>query len=68
MEDWGKFWRRTSKTRKGAKCEVLFVETVEVLQQGTPGWYATHSVGLRATLGLLLLYGGLVLWEVTPRR
>lgn len=68
MEDWGSFWRRTSTTRKGANCEVLFVETLEVLKQGTPGWYAAHAWAGRGLVVTILLYAGFVWWEVTPRR
>jgi len=66
MDDWGKFWRRTSETRKDTGCEVVFVETLEILQKGTPGWYAAHTwAGRGLVLGLLLVLALLIL-EVLP--
>ena len=39
MEDWETFWRNTSTVRDDAGCEVVYVESLEVLQRGTPVWY-----------------------------
>lgn len=39
MEDWEDFWRNTSTVRTDSGCEVVFVEDLEVLKRGTPGWY-----------------------------
>jgi hypothetical protein len=42
MEGWGKSWRRTSTSRRDSGCEVVFVEDLQVLRHGTPGWYAVR--------------------------
>jgi len=56
MDDWEGFWRRTSTARNDSDCEVVFVESLEVLRRGTPGWYAARR------LGWLLLFGGAAFW------
>jgi len=62
MEDWEKFWRRTSTTRNDSGCEVVLVEELDVLQRGTPGWYALwHLSG--ALLVLLPVAWGVVFWK-----
>jgi hypothetical protein len=38
MEDWRSFWRETSTVRDDDGCEVIFVETLEVLREGAPLW------------------------------
>ena len=51
------FWRRTSLTRRDdgqGACEVLFVTSLEVLQRGTPGWYAAFERGWQILSALLL--------------
>lgn len=45
MSDWQAFWRRSSTTRKDNDCEVVFVEDLEILQAGTPGWYLAYRLG-----------------------
>ena len=45
MSDWETFWRRSSTTRKDNDCEVVFVERLEVLNAGNPGWYLTYRMG-----------------------
>lgn len=44
MDDWEGFWRRTSTRRDDSDCEVVFVESVEVVARATPGWYALHRL------------------------
>lgn len=39
MEDWEDFWRNTSTVRTDSGCEVVYVESLEVVRRGTPGWY-----------------------------
>jgi len=52
MEDWGDFWRRTSRTRRDATCEVVFLDELEVLERHRPAW---HAAG-RAAKPLLVLF------------
>lgn len=56
MSDWQGFWRRTSTRRDDSDCEVVFVEDLEVLQRGTPVWYAAYRLGWMAIVALPLLY------------
>jgi len=56
MDDWGKFWRNTSTTRKDTDCEVIFVERLEVLRQGTPGWYLVYRLCWILLLALPFVY------------
>jgi hypothetical protein len=58
MDDWEDFWRRSSTARNDSDCEVVFVQSLEVLRRGTPGWYAARR------LGWILLLGGAVAWLV----
>lgn len=60
MDDWGKFWRKTSKVRTDTGCEVVFVEEVEVLQKGTPGWYLAFRIAWITLLTIPLAF----LWTV----
>jgi hypothetical protein len=39
MDDWESFWRKTSTRRDDSDCEVVYVQQLEVLRPGTPGWY-----------------------------
>ncbi len=59
------FWRKSSTTRDdegGTACEVVFVDEIEILERGTPGWYLAHRL---ASLALLLLVGlkGTLYWR-----
>jgi hypothetical protein len=59
-------WRMTSTTRNDSgngACEVVFVEAIDILQHGTPGWYTTYTLGWWSLLLLLVLKGGLLLRE-----
>ena len=56
MDDWETFWRRSSTVRTDTLCEVVFVEELEVLQRGTPGWYTAYRVGKGLILALPVLY------------
>ena len=41
------FWRNSSTSRTdtgGTACEVVFVESIEVLKSGTPFWYFMYSL------------------------
>jgi hypothetical protein len=66
MEDWRDVWRRTSTVRADDGCEVIFVESIEVLRRGTPGWYRAFRAAGAVTLGLPALY--LVLLHRSVRR
>jgi hypothetical protein len=61
MNDWQDFWRQTSTVRKDTGCEVVYVEELQILRRGTPGWYATYRLG-RVLLVLLPLAYLLVIW------
>jgi hypothetical protein len=56
MDDWKGFWRRSSTVRTDTLCEVVFVEELEILQQGTPGWYAAFRIGKGLALAMPFLY------------
>lgn len=56
MDDWEDFWRQTSTIRYDTGCEVVYVETIEVLRRGTPVWYAL------ATLAWTGLFAGAAAW------
>ena len=56
MDDWQDFWRRTSTTREDDGCEVVFLQEIEVLRRGTPGWYRAYRLGWLAILLLPVLY------------
>ncbi|MCL4837550.1 MAG: hypothetical protein KJ058_06275 [Thermoanaerobaculia bacterium] len=56
MDDWEGFWRRTSTRRDDGDCEVLFVESVEVLARATPGWYRLFGLARGLLVGLPLLW------------
>ena len=56
MDDWEGFWRRSSTVRDDTLCEVVFVEELEVLQQGTPGWYSAYRAGKALIVALPILY------------
>lgn len=56
VEDWRDFWRQTSTVRSDGGCEVVFVEEVEVLRRGTPGWYLAFRFGRLLLVTLPLLY------------
>lgn len=61
MDDWQSFWRETSTTRKDSDCEVMFVEEIEILRRGTPGWYASYRLGWIMLVAIPVLYV-VVLW------
>jgi hypothetical protein len=45
---WRGWWRRSSTSRTDAgntACEVVFVNSLEVLARGTPFWHAAYSWG-----------------------
>ena len=56
MSDWESFWRRTSTRRDDYDCEVVFVEKLDVVRRGTPGWYAAYRAGWIAILALPVFY------------
>ena len=56
MDDWQNFWRRSSTVRDDTLCEVVFVEHLEVLRQGTPGWYSVYRIGKGLIVTLPVLY------------
>jgi hypothetical protein len=61
MSDWREFWRETSTRRKDSDCEVVFVEQIEILRAGNPGWYLAHSAS-RAVLVCLPVIWLWLLW------
>jgi len=56
MDDWDSFWRRTSVSRKDAGCEVVFVETLEILRRGAPLWYAMYAWSWRVLIAVPVLF------------
>jgi hypothetical protein len=56
MDDWRGFWRESSLVRSDDGCEVVYVEKLEVVRQGTPGWYAIFRAGWITLLVAPLLY------------
>jgi hypothetical protein len=56
MDDWQGFWRRTSTRRDDNDCEVIFLEELEVLRRGTPGWYLLYRLGWTTLIALPLVY------------
>lgn len=56
MDDWESFWRRSSTVRTDSGCEVIFVEDLEVLERGTPGWYTAYRLGKVLIVVLPILY------------
>jgi hypothetical protein len=57
-------WRKSSTTREDSgngACEVIFVEAIDIVQQGTPGWYTTYTLGGWSILLMLVLKGGLLM-------
>lgn len=56
MEDWQGFWRRTSTSRTDSDCEVVFLEEIEILKRGTPGWYTAYRTGWLLILSVPVLY------------
>lgn len=58
MDDWEGFWRQSSTVREDSGCEVVFVESLEILRRGTPAWYAAATA---AGIGII---GGALAWLV----
>ncbi len=56
MDDWETFWRRSSMVRDDTLCEVVFVEQLEILRRGTPGWYVVYRIGKGLIVALPILY------------
>ena len=56
MDDWQSFWRQTSTSREDNDCEVVFLQDIDVLRRGTPGWYTAYRLGWIAILVLPMLY------------
>ena len=56
MDDWEGFWRKTSTRRDDTDCEVVFVQELDILERGTPGWYTAYRLGGIAIFALPLLY------------
>jgi len=57
MDDWEGFWRETSTVRDDSGCEVVYVEALEILRRGTPGWYALWYLAWVVLLAVPVLYG-----------
>ncbi len=56
MDDWRDYWRETSTVRTDDGCEVVYVESIEVLRAGTPGWYLVFRLAAWAVVLLPVLY------------
>ncbi|HVR28968.1 MAG TPA: hypothetical protein VMS86_05480 [Thermoanaerobaculia bacterium] len=56
MEDWRDFWRKTSTRRDDDGCEVVFVETLEVLREGAPLWNRLYRMSWALIAALPVAY------------
>lgn len=65
MDDWEDFWRQTSTVRNDSGCEVVFVESLEVLRRGTPGWYAARGLGSWTAILAAVAWLALFAYEAT---
>ena len=68
---WKGFWRRSSLSRTdgGNKaCEVVFVESFEIMKRGTPGWYLARTAGFWGLLLVLVAKAGLFIAATLARR
>lgn len=62
-----RFWRRTSTTRRdtgNGACEVVFVEEIEILVQGTPVWYALYPLAWLLVILSVVTRVGLLVWKI----
>ena len=65
MDDWQDFWRQTSTVRNDSGCEVVFVESLEVVRRGTPGWYLLKRLGVWTAVLTAAAWLGLFAYEAT---
>jgi hypothetical protein len=65
MDDWGERWRETSTVRNDQGCEVIFVEELEVVRRGAPGWHRVYRASWWAIAALPPLWI-LLLWLQFP--
>lgn len=63
MDDWEGFWRRTSIRRDDTDCEVVFVQELDLISRGTPGWYAAYRLGWILIFALPIIYVFLIWLE-----
>jgi len=68
MEDWGGFWRRTSRVRNDSGCEVVFLEQFEVLERNAAGWHALRRVSKWLLVALPAAWLGAVVLEARRGR
>jgi len=66
------FWRDSSMVRTDTgdgACEVVYVESIDIIQTGAPLWHMTFFFGRWLTIGLILLRVGLMVLGVylTPK-
>ena len=66
MEDWRDFWRETSTVRDDDGCEVVLVETLEVLREGAPVWNRLHRTSWALLAALPVIYVALAWLEAGP--
>lgn len=55
-DDWGTFWRRTSTRRDDRDCEVVFVQSIDILRRGTAGWYLLYGISRVLAIALPILW------------
>jgi len=63
MEDWEGFWRNTSTVRTDSGCEVVYVEDLEILERGTPGWYLLWRLAIGVLIAVPVVYAVLFFRE-----
>ena len=66
MEDWGEFWRRTSRVRDDSGCEVIFLEQLDVLARSAPLWRAAARLAKALLAALPVAWLG-VTWLEAKR-
>jgi hypothetical protein len=67
MGDWRDFWRKTSTRRDDDDCEVVFVESFEVVREAAPLWHLLRRASLCLLVALPVLWIAL-LWLSFPAR
>lgn len=61
------FWRRSSTKRRDSgngACEVIFVDEIEIIEQGTPVWYALYPLAWILVIFSVLARVGLFVWKI----
>ena len=68
MGDWEDFWRKTSTRRDDDDCEVVFVESFEVVRGAAPLWHRLHRASGWSLAALPVAWIALLWLSFPPRR